>query len=604
MCQKKNYIAPMTTTEKLATLRRAMLEAQIDAYIIPSTDPHQSEYPAPRWAAREWASGFTGSAGTLVVTLHEAKLWTDSRYFLQANTQLAGTGIEMMKSRQPDTVAIETWLGATLMDGQTVGTDGRVTSLKASHLMRRKLARLDLTLTIDEDLIRRVWQNRPAVPSRPIFEHTPDYTGESWQARIQRFTEWMKDRNLDYYVISALDELAWLLNIRGSDIDFNPLCVAYLVIGSKGDHALFAAARPGFTAWTEGLPVGQKLEVHDYDKVSSYLRRLNALNADIGIDPDTISARLAMHAGEDKTTEHASPVPGWKAIKNDVALGHLRKTMAHDAVALLRLRRWLDEAIPKGVTEAEVAHKLTALRAEYKPYVTDSFPAIVGYAGNGAIIHYRAPEEGSATLQAGGLLLLDSGGQYQTGTTDITRTFALGETTEEMRKAFTLVLMGHIDLAMAKFPKNTTGVQLDVLARGPLWRNQMNYGHGTGHGVGFFLNVHEGPAGILTNPRTPSGQRILEAGMVLSNEPGFYKSGEFGIRIENLVIIQNASTEGWLEFETITLFPIDRLLIEQHLLLRYHLEWINDYHKLVLEQVGPLVEGPEMDWLRDACRTL
>jgi Xaa-Pro aminopeptidase len=278
--------------------------------------------------------------------------------------------------------------------------------------------------------------------------------------------------------------------------------------------------------------------------------------------------------------------------------------MAHDAVALLRLRRWLDEAIPKGVTEAEVAHKLTALRAEYKPYVTDSFPAIVGYAGNGAIIHYRAPEEGSATLQAEGLLLLDSGGQYQTGTTDITRTFALGETTEEMRKAFTLVLMGHIDLAMAKFPKNTTGVQLDVLARGPLWRNQMNYGHGTGHGVGFFLNVHEGPAGILTNPKTPSGQRILEAGMVLSNEPGFYKSGEFGIRMENLVIIQNASTEGWLEFETITLFPIDRSLIEQHLLLRYHLEWINDYHKLVLEQVGPFVEGPEMDWLRDACRTL
>jgi Xaa-Pro aminopeptidase len=594
----------MTTTEKLATLRRAMLEAQIDAYIIPSTDPHQSEYPAPRWAAREWASGFTGSAGTLVVTLHEAKLWTDSRYFLQANTELAGTGIEMMKGRQPDSVTIEDWLGATLMDGQTVGTDGRVTGLKASRIMRRKLEKLDLKLTLDEDLIRRVWTDRPAVPSRPVFEHTPDFSGEPWLDRLQRFQEWMKERNLDYYVISALDEVAWLLNIRGSDIDFNPLCVAYLIIGSKGDHALFAAARPGFSAWTDSVPDGQKLEIHTYDKVSSYLRRLNALNADIGIDPSTISARLAMHAGEDQTTEHPSPVPGWKAIKNEVALGHLRTTMAHDAVALLRLRRWLDESVAAGVTEAEVAHKLTALRAEYKPYVTDSFPAIVGYAGNGAIVHYRAPEEGSATLKAEGLLLLDSGGQYQTGTTDITRTFALGETTEEMRKAFTLVLMGHIDLAMAKFPENTTGVQLDVLARGPLWQNQMNYGHGTGHGVGFFLNVHEGPAGILTNPKTPSGQRKLEAGMVLSNEPGFYKNGEFGIRTENLVIIQNASTEGWLEFETITLFPIDQSLIEQHMLMRHHVEWINHYHKLVLDRVGPLVEGAEMDWLLDSCQAL
>jgi len=266
----------MTTIDKLAQLRRAMLEAQIDAYIIPSTDPHQSEYPAPRWAAREWVSGFTGSAGTLVVTLHEAKLWTDSRYFLQANTQLEGTGIEMMKSRQPD----------------------------------------------------------------------------SWQTRLQRFSKWMEERNLDYFVVSALDEVAWLLNIRGSDIDFNPLCVAYLVIGRKGDHALFTSPRPGFSAWVDGLPTGQKMEVHDYAKVSSYLRRLNALNADIGIDPGTISSRLAMHAGDDKTTEYVSPVPGWKAIKNDVSLEHLRTTMAHDAVALLRLRRWLDGAIEAGVTEA------------------------------------------------------------------------------------------------------------------------------------------------------------------------------------------------------------------------------------------------------------
>ncbi|MFK8165287.1 MAG: aminopeptidase P family N-terminal domain-containing protein, partial [Lewinella sp.] len=295
----------MTTTAKIEALRQAMLEAQIDACSIPSTDPHQSEYPAPRWAAREWASGFTGSAGTLVVTLNEAKLWTDGRYFLQANTELAGTGIELMKDRQADTVSIEDWLGSTLMDGQTVGTDGRVTSLTTSRRQRRNLEKKGLKLSLDEDLIRRVWKDRPAVPSRPIFEHTPDYSGEAWQKRLQRFTTWMAEHNLDYYVVSALDEVAWLLNLRGDDIDFNPLCVAYLIVGAKGDHALFAAARPGFDAWTDNAPDGHKIEVHDYDKTSSYLRRLNALNADIGIDPATISARQAMHAGEDKTTEFA-----------------------------------------------------------------------------------------------------------------------------------------------------------------------------------------------------------------------------------------------------------------------------------------------------------
>jgi len=594
----------MTTTDTLTALRRAMLEAQIDAYIIPSSDPHQSEYPAPRWAARAWASGFTGSAGTLVVTLQEAKLWTDGRYFLQAEKELAGSGIELMKDRQPDTVSIEDWLGATLMDGQTVGTDGRVTSLAASRRLRDKMDKKGLKLTLDEDLIRRAWKDRPAVPSRPVFEHTPDYSGEAWQERLQRFTAWMAEKNLDYYVVSALDEVAWLLNLRGDDIDFNPLCVAYFVVGARGDHALFAAARPGFDAWTQGVPQGHQLGVHDYDKTSSYLRRLNAMPADIGIDPATISARQAMHAGEDRTCEYASPVPGWKAVKNEVALGHLRRTMAHDAVALLRLRRWLGGAVAAGVTEAEVAQKLHDLRAELPHYVTDSFPAIVGYGGNGAIIHYRPAEEGSATLKAEGLLLLDSGGQYLTGTTDITRTFALGETTEAMRKYFTLVLQGHIDLDLAKFPAGTQGIQLDALARGPLWRNELNYAHGTGHGVGFFLNVHEGPMGIHPQTKSPTGLYPLEAGMVLSNEPGYYKDGEYGIRFENLVAVRPAATEGWLEFETLTLFPVDLRLVEQHLLTRDQVEWINAYHKLVLKRVGPLLEGEELDWLVGECGTL
>lgn len=595
----------MTIPARLSALRLAMAEAQLDAYIVPSTDPHQSEYPAARWAAREWLSGFTGSAGTLIVTQHEARLLTDSRYFLQAETELAGTGIVLMKDlRQADVNPVEDWLGATLMDGQTVGADGRVISLRNSRALRRKLAEHDLNLVLEEDLLRQIWEDRPAVPARKIFEHSAALTGESWQDRLARMMGWMADKDLDYFVVSALDEVAWLLNLRGTDIDFNPLCVAYFVVGRQGDHTLFAEPRPGFEAWAEHLPAGHRLDIHGYDKISSFLRRTNAINADIGIDPATISARLAMYAGEDRTCELTSPIPGWKAIKTETALGHLRDTMARDAVALLRLRRWLDGAIAEGVDEAGVARKLHALRAEDAHFVSDSFPAIVGYAGNGAIVHYRAPEEGSAVLQAEGLLLLDSGGQYTTGTTDITRTFAVGETTEEMRRNFTLVLQGHINLAMARFPAGTCGAQLDLLARGPLWQHQLDYGHGTGHGVGFFLNVHEGPMSISQQFKAPATQYPLAAGMVLSNEPGYYKDHAYGMRVENLVAVRPASTDGWLEFKTLTYFPIEKSLIEQHLLTRAQLDWLNDYHATVLEKVGPLLEGEELAWLAESCQPM
>ena len=588
----------------LSSLRRAMLENQIDAYIIPSTDPHQSEYPAPRWAAREHFSGFTGSAGTLVVTLHEAKLWTDGRYYLQATTQLAGSGIELMKDRLPDTPSIEDWLGSTLLEGQTVGADGRVVSVTTARRMRRRLKDHGLRFTLDEDLARAAWPERPAVPNEPVFEHTTDFSGEAWQDRLVRLTEWMTEKNLDYFIVSALDEVAWLLNIRGSDIDFNPLAVAYFVAGRRGDHALFAAPRPNFDLWTENVPEGHELACYHYTDVSTYIRRTNAVDADIGLDPDTTSARLNLHAGDTKTTHLTSPIPGWKAIKSAAAQDHIRRTMQHDAVSLLRLRRWLDGAVATGVTEYEVGEKLSSLRAEQPHYVCESFPAIVGYAGNGAIIHYRAPREGSATLLAEGILLLDSGGQYLTGTTDITRTFALGPTTAAMREAFTRVLQGHIDLAMIKFPKGTSGAQLDVLARAALWRNEQDYGHGTGHGVGYFLNVHEGPMGISQQPKSPRAQEPLRPGMVLSNEPGYYAEGEYGIRTENLVIIQPATRDGWMKFETVTLFPIDKSLIVQPLLTREQVEWIDNYHARVLAKVGPLLEGEELAWLKEACSAL
>lgn len=588
----------------LSSLRRAMLESQIDAYVIPSTDPHQSEYPAPRWASREQLSGFTGSAGTLVVTLHEAKLWTDSRYFLQANTQLAGTGIELMKDRQPGTPTIEDWLANTLLEGQTVGADGRVLSVRTARRMRKKLEAKDLRFTVDEDLIRKVWTDRPGVPSAPVFEHTDEFTGERWQDRLVRLTEWMEEKGLDYFIVSALDEVAWLLNLRGSDIDFNPLAVAYFVAGRKGDHALFAEARPNFTDWTENMPAGHELACYHYGDISTYIRRTNAIDADIGLDPDTTSARLNMHAGDTKTEHLSSPIPAWKAVKGPAAQDHVRQTMRHDAVALLRLRRWLDGAVAAGVTEYEVGQQLITFRKEQPHYVTESFPAIVGYGGNGAIVHYRAPEEGSAKLKPAGILLLDSGGQYKTGTTDITRTFALGETTVAMREAFTRVLQGHIDLATIRFPKGTSGAQLDVLARASLWRNQQDYGHGTGHGVGYFLNVHEGPMGISQQPKSPKAQFPLGAGMLMSNEPGFYEERAFGIRTENLVFIQPTGKDGWLEFETVTLFPIDKSLIVQPLLTREQVEWIDAYHARVLVEVGPLLKGEELAWLEEACGAL
>ncbi|WP_420458224.1 aminopeptidase P family protein [Neolewinella sp.] len=585
----------------LAALRHQLLEHQLDAYVIPSTDPHQSEYPAPRWAAREWLSGFTGSAGTLVVTLHEARLWTDSRYFLQAEEELAGSEIQLMRLKTPHTPEYADWLCEHLLRGQTVGVDGRVFSAQAAKRLGGKLKKAELQLRTDLDLIGLIWKDRPGLPNRPVSEHLADFSGEKWENRLQQLTDWMGEKQLDYYLVSALDQLAWLLNLRGTDIDFNPLMVGYLVAGRRGDHAVFAEQVEALATWADKLP---ELQRRPYREVADYLRSLNAKDADIGLDPATTSVYLATAAGGMADCGVPNPIAKWKAIKNDVALDHLREVMRHDAVALLRLRCWLDGAIRDGITEYQVGEKLAELRAEYPNYVSESFNPIVGYGGNGAIVHYHATPEKAARIRPEGILLLDSGGQYQNGTTDITRTFALGPVTDEQRRHFTLVLQGHIDLAMARFPTGTSGVQLDVLARGPLWQQGLNYGHGTGHGVGFFLNVHEGPAGISPNPKSPTAQHPLEPGMVLSNEPGYYREGEYGIRTENLVAVRASEQEGWLHFETLTLFPIDRALIVKERLAGPQVQWMDVYHQSVLDRVGPLVAGEELAWLREACGKL
>lgn len=591
----------MDIPRKLSALRHAMLEHQLDAYVIPSTDPHQSEYPAPRWASREWMSGFTGSAGTLVVTLHEAKLWTDSRYFLQAETELAGSTIELMKLKTPHTPEYADWLGDHLLDGQRVGVDGKVFSAMAAKSLAKKLSLSELELNTDLDLIGLIRNDRPALPNRAVSEHPVEFSGETREARLLRLTDWMVEKQLDYYLVSALDEIAWLLNLRGTDIDFNPLMVAYFVAGRRGDHAIFAEQNEQLRSVGDPIDGLQRLP---YARVAEYLRSRNAEDADIGLDPATTSVYLATAAGGAEDCGVPSPIPRWKAIKHEVAIKHLAEVMRHDAVAILRLRRWLEVAVEEGVTEYEVGKKLADLRRQYKNYVSESFNPIVGYGGNGAIVHYHAHPEGSSMLKPEGILLLDSGGHYRNGTTDITRTFALGEVTNEQKLYFTLVLQGHVDLAMARFPVGTTGVQLDILARNPLWQHCLNYGHGTGHGVGFFLNVHEGPAGISPNPRSKSAQQALEPGMVLSNEPGYYKEGEYGIRTENLVIVRQGDQEGWLHFETVSLFPIDRRLLQLDLLARTQVQWIDAYHAMVLGRVGPLLSGDDLAWLEEACRAL
>ena len=596
----------MNTQQKFAALRAAMAEAQLDAYLVPSADPHQSEYFADHWAAREWLTGFTGSAGTLVVTLHEARLWTDSRYWTQAASELAGSGVELMRDRHPGVPTPANWLSDHLLDGQTVGVDGRTYALAAADRLANRLLTAGLRLSTDHDLVSPLWANRPPIPAEAVYEHTPDWSGEHWHDRLLRFRDWVAEAGLDYYTVTALDEVAWLLNARGSDVAFNPLAIAYLTVGRRGDCYLFTPQPNRFAAWNQLLPDGLSLELQDYGHLAAFLRQHNAEDADLGLDPATASVALAEAAGRDRILRLASPVPAWKAVKNDVALGHLREAMCHDAVALLRFRRWLDEAVPGGgVTEHTAGRQLADFRARYAHYVSDSFATIVGYQGNGAIVHYRAPEHDSATLAPEGILLVDSGGQYRSGTTDITRTFALGQPTDEQRRNFTLVLRGMIELSGTRFPAGTTGVQLDAIARRPLWGAGLDYGHGTGHGVGYFLNVHEGPAGILTNPKSPKGQYPLEAGLVLSNEPGYYAEGRYGIRCENLVAIRPAPVgEAFLEFETLTLFPFERALTDAELLGPAARGWLDDYHAYVLERVAPLLAGAELDWLQDACRPL
>ncbi len=578
-----------------------MQAEKADAFIIPSTDPHISEYVAPHWQSREWISGFTGSAGTVVVTHDKAGLWTDSRYFLQAAQQLEDTGIDLYKEMLPETPGISEFLCQELEAGNTVGIDGYVFSMLDARQLRKELANKQIELKSMADPMDSIWTDRPALPQAPACIYGTQYAGRTCREKLEDIRLEMKQAGAQALLLPALDEIAWTLNLRGSDVHCNPVVVSYLLIDEEEAHYFIEPQKltPEVKAYLED----NRVTCHAYTDLLPYLRQLKASTLLLTPGKTNQAVSEAVPTGC-RLVEGASPVSLLKAIRNEQEIAGLRKAMQRDGVALVKFLKWLEEAVPGGQeTEISVDRKLHELRAAQPLYKGESFDTIAGYGAHAAIVHYEATPETDVPLQPRGFLLLDSGAQYLDGTTDITRTIALGPLTEEEKTDYTLILKGHIDLAMAVFPEGTRGAQLDVLARMPIWQHRMNFLHGTGHGVGHFLNVHEGPQSIRMNENPVA----LRAGMLTSNEPGVYKAGCHGIRTENLVLTVPAG-EGmfgrYLKFETMTLCPICTKGIVRELLTQEEADWLNQYHRTVYEKLSPDLDEDERYWLKKACEKI
>ncbi|MEY4902350.1 MAG: hypothetical protein RLZZ292_165 [Bacteroidota bacterium] len=589
----------------LASLRKKLSEHHFAAYIIPSSDPHQSEYVAEHWKSRRWISGFTGSMGNAVVTLDHAGVWTDSRYFLQAEKELPKNEFALHKLKVQGAAEHVEWLAETLPEGSVVGCDGKLFTVGQLRSMQKTLGAKGISVEYTKDLIGECWKkNRPSLPDNPIFEHDVKFAGRTRPQKLAQVREKMAEQDADFHLISTLDDIAWLYNIRGTDVESNPLAIFYAIVGRDTaylfvrEHKVPADIRKNLE--TDGVTV------KDYDSVVSFLEVLSS-ETSILIDKQTTSIFLFNKIKNASVVYGDTPSTLMKAIKNETEIGHIRNAMIKDGVALTKAIMWLEATLPqRGIKETEIAQKLIECRGTQEGYYGESFDAIVGYKGNGAIIHYKPEEKTCATVRPSGILLLDSGGQYLDGTTDITRTFALSRPTAEQKKCYTLVLRGHIGLAMLQFPHGTKGVQMDILARQPLWEQALNYGHGTGHGVGFFLNVHEPPQGIITGIAA-RGTTVHEVGMLSSNEPGFYKVGEFGIRIENLILVRETVKNEYgqfLNFETVTLFPIETKLIDKKLLEKRELAWLNAYHEEVYEKLSPRLNEEEKAWLKEKCKAI
>lgn len=588
------------TFPHLEALRDLMRSKHIDAVIIPGTDPHQSEYPSEHWKFRDYVSGFTGSNGTAVVTLDDAGLWTDSRYFLQAAEQLEDSGFTLRKENIPGEPTVLEWLGEVLDEDAVVGVDGRLFSLIEANRIEMFCAQNGFMFAPDFRAAEAIWTDRPARPMNPAFVHDEALAGEDVDSKISRVVDALDAADADGLLITALDEIAWLLNLRGSDVDYTPVVIAFAYV-SEDERVLFIDSEKVTSEVKDHLKK-YRVKIKDYDDIEKFLGKISS-TATVMVDPNRVSDALGQAMICNKTYM-ASPVIALKGVKNECQIAGFRQAMLYDGAAMVRMMMWLEQNVANGITEMDVDRRLQQERAAYASNRGDSFHMIAGYKDHGAIVHYEATDESAYTLAPDGLLLIDTGGQYLEGTTDITRTISLGNPTAAEKHDYTLILKGHLALARAVFPKGTMGVQLDVLARGPLWNEGMTYLHGTGHGVGHFLGCHEGPQSI----RMEANPTPLELGMVTSNEPGIYKTGEYGIRTENLLLcVPACSNEEWGEFykfESLTLFPYDTTLMDMDMLSREEVKQINDYHAMVCERLRPLLNADEAQWLEQKCKSI
>src|SRR5690554_6230551 len=588
----------MTYKEKIAALRLEMKEQQIDAYLIPSSDPHISEYLPERYKVISWLSGFTGSAGTLLITADFAGLWTDSRYFVQANEQLQESGVTIMKLVVQNAPEYTSWMINNMSEGAVLAFDGKLLSAQVANIVSDTLSPAGIEVRGNIDLFEKIWLDRPALPVEKAYLLKAEETGKSVPSKIEAIRHKMRESRADFHVISTLDDLAWTLNIRGNDVNCNPVVLGFILISQEQAHLYINLNKLDQTEIDTLASYG--VSTVDYDQIWTSIGNIPA-GSKLLIDPRRTCHSMYQQIPDTVVSiEKTNPSTDLKALKNDVEIAFTRETMVKDGVALTKFFKWLEEEMAKGtsLTELSISNKLRDFRAEQSGFVGESFDTIAGYREHGALPHYKITESSNSTLQARGLFLIDSGGQYRGGTTDITRVVSLGEITAEEKKDYTLVLKGMIEGSSTIFPKNSRGYQIDTITRKPLWDAYKNYGHGTGHGIGFFLNVHEGPQVFNA---APVDVPILP-GMITSIEPGLYLERKYGIRIENLVLAVEADKNyfgEFMSFETLTLCYISTDLIDVQWLDAKHIQWLNDYHQMVYDQLSPHLNEQEKNWLKE-----
>ena len=592
----------MNRAKRIEGLRSLMKENQIDAYLLTGADPHLSEYTPDGWKTREWISGFTGSYGKVLVTLDKVFIWTDTRYFLQANEELQGTGIELMKERVLGAVSIEDWIFSNLKTGNKVAVDGLTISVAEAEQIGARLAAKGIVFDTATDLVSRIWMDRPIATNHPVYEHTVNFAGKSRYEKVEMVRKILLTKELDSTVVSTLDDIAWLFNLRGGEIQYTPLFSAYAYIDHKGAW-LFVHPDKVTDLLKKSLK-DEEIKVSPYDSFFHFLDRIK--NQQVQVDPIRTNSLIIRHLSESNSVVQSTGITTQlKAVKNQVEISNIRSAHLKDGAAMVNSLFWILQSFEKeNITEVLVGHKLNVFRSKQPLFKGDSFHPIVGFGAHGAIVHYHATDQSDSLIKSDNLLLIDSGGQYLDGTTDITRTIGIGLVSQKQKEDFTVCLKGHIALAKAIFPEGTKGYSLDAIARKPLWDKAINYGHGTGHGIGYFLSVHEGPMSI----RTEFNNEPIREGHLLSNEPGIYREGEYGIRIENVILCKRHSSSefgNFLCFETLSLCPIDRNLISTELLNSDEIDWINHYHETVFEKISPLLTDKNvLEWLNKQCTPL